>query len=164
MCRHCQNGRLSRRTLVVSLAALPLLGACKEQKEGPEEIHWGRETCAICGMIISDPRFAAEIRGGEDRALLKFDDIGDAVHWMSIQPWKDAPETEFWVMDSNTGTDWLDARKAFYHTDAVSPMDYGYRAVPTQEPGTVDFATMYQGALDHGLTLGCLPVEEWKTE
>ncbi len=160
----CNCAQPTRRHVLGSLAVLPFLVACKEQKEGPEDIRWGRETCAICGMIISDSRFAAEIRGGPDRTLLKFDDIGDAVHWLSIQTWKDEPETEFWVMDSNNGREWLDARRAFYHTDAVSPMDYGYAAVASREPGTVDFAAMWDGAIAHGLTTGCLPVEEWVTE
>jgi copper chaperone NosL len=159
MCR-C---RLHRRTFLGIIAAAPLLAACKPQKEGPEDIRWGRETCAICGMIISDPRYAAEIRGGPDRTLVKFDDIGDAVHWLSVQDWADSPD-EFWVRDSNTGEDWLDARRAFYHPDTISPMDYGYAAVPTQEPGAVTFEQMKAGVMAKGLSSRCLPIEEWKTE
>ena len=155
---------IPRRGFLALLGAAALLAACKEQTEGPEDIHWGRETCAICGMIISDARFAAEVRGGPDRALIKFDDVGDAVHWLSVQPWKNEENVEFWVMDSNTGADWLEARNVFYHTDAVSPMDYGYRAVPTQEPGAVSFEVMRAGVILHGLSSGCLPVEEWKNQ
>ena len=66
-----------RRAMIALLAATPFVAGCMPQDEGPEEIRWGRETCAICGMIISDPRFGAEVRGGAERDLLKFDDIGE---------------------------------------------------------------------------------------
>ncbi|MCP5037526.1 MAG: hypothetical protein GY945_08000 [Rhodobacteraceae bacterium] len=155
---------LPRRSFLGLLASLPLLVACKEQKEGPEDIRWGRETCAICGMIITDARYAAEVRGGPDKALVKFDDIGDAVHWLMVQTWKGEADVEFWVRDSITGEDWLDARAAFYHPDTISPMDYGYGAVPTHEPGSVTFEVMQAAVLLQGLSSRCLPVEEWKTE
>jgi len=160
MCR-CNH---TRRSVLGLLVAAPLLVACKEQTEGPEDIRWGRETCAICGMIISDARYAAEVRGGPDKKLLKFDDIGDAVHWLSAQPWKAEPNVEFWVMDSNNGTDWLDARTAYYLPDTISPMDYGYAAVPIREAGTVSFEVMRAGVIMKGLSSRCLPIDEWKTE
>lgn len=157
MCR-CTH---TRRSVLGLLVAAPLLAGCKEQTEGPEDIRWGRETCTICGMIISDARYAAEVRGGADKRLFKFDDIGDAVHWLSVQDWKAEPDVEFWVMDSNNGTDWLDARTSFYIPDTISPMAYGYAAVPTRETGTVTFEVMRASVLLRGLATGCLPPEEW---
>lgn len=157
MCR-CTH---TRRSVLGLLVAAPMLAACKEQTEGPEDIRWGRETCVICGMIISDARYAAEVRGGADKRLYKFDDVGDAVHWLSVQEWKAGPDVEFWVMDSNNGTDWLDARTAYYHPDTISPMAYGYAAVPTREAGTVTFEVMRASVLMRGLASGCLPPEEW---
>ena len=111
-------------------------------------------------MIISDARYGAEVRGGADKRLRKFDDIGDAIHWLELQSWRDAPDVEIWVMDSNTATDWLDARQAFYHPDTISPMDYGYAAVPTPEPGAVSFEEMKEGVMLKGLSSRCLPFEE----
>lgn len=155
MCRHCHAP--NRRQMLALLAAVPLVAACKPQNEGPEDIRWGREACEICGMIISDPHFAAEVRGGPDRRLAKFDDVGDAVNWLAAQDWKDDPDIEFWVMDSETGTEWLDARQVFYRGDAVSPMDYGYAAVKHPASDTVDFAAMRQAVIERGLTWRCLP-------
>lgn len=142
------------------LAAAPLLGACKPQSEGPEDIRWGREVCEICGMIISDPFYASEVRGGPDRRLVKFDDIGDAVHWLEMQTWKADPDVEFWVMNVDTGTDWLDARSSYYRSGVVSPMDYGFAAIPAYEAGVVDFSTMKRAVLEKGLSSRCLPLEE----
>ena len=158
MCRRCHGP--SRRQMIALLAAAPLLAACKPQSEGPEPIRWGRETCEICGMIISEPQYASEIRGGPDRKLVKFDDIGDAVHWLEEQPWKDAPDVEFWVMDYDSGTKgdaWMDARQAYYRAGVVSPMDYGYAAVRHPASDTVDYAAMRTEVLKRGLTWRCVP-------
>lgn len=156
MCLHLHR----RRSVLGLLAAAPLLAACKPQTEGPEEIRYSREVCEICGMIISDPFFASEVRGGPDKRLVKFDDIGDAVHWLQMQTWKDDPEIEFWVMSAENGTDWMDARASYYRSGAVSPMDYGFAAIPAYEPGAVDFETMKVAVLAKGLSSRCLPPEE----
>lgn len=161
MCRCSHNH--SRRAVLAMLAATTVVAGCKPKKEGPEPIRWGREVCEICGMIISDPRYGAEVRGGPDKRLAKFDDIGDAVHWLDMQSWKSEPDVEFWVMDSNNGEDWLDARVAYYHPDTVSPMDYGFAAVPSAEPGTLRFDDMVKSVMARGLSSRCLPVEEITT-
>lgn len=157
MCRHTQAP--NRRQMIAMLAIAPVLAACKPQDEGPEEIRWGREVCSICGMIISEPNFAAEVRGGPDRALLKFDDVGDAVHWLEIQPWKDEPEVEFWVRDYETGSRWLDARQARYMRVGFSPMDYGFGATESSGPDTLGFDEMYAEVIKRGLTSRCVPTD-----
>lgn len=159
MCRNC--GGPDRRQVLALLAALPLVAGCRPQTEGPEDIRWGRETCAMCGMIISDPHFAAEIRGGQDRELLKFDDIGDAVLYLQEQPWKDAPATEFWVRDYETGTQWLEARKVRYKGGVVSPMDYGFAALAQPSPDSISFDEMVKAVIAKGLASGChVPTEQ----
>jgi nitrous oxide reductase accessory protein NosL len=150
---------LNRRATIALLAALPFVAACKPQKEGPEDVRWGREVCIICGMIISDPRFAAELRGGPERDLVKFDDVGDAIHWLRGQEWAQDPDIEFWVRDYETGTRWIDARTARYVTGVVSPMDYGFGAVERSGPDTMSFGEMEAEVLKIGLTSRCLPTE-----
>jgi nitrous oxide reductase accessory protein NosL len=157
MCRH--HPHLHRRAALALLAGAPFLAACKAEAKGPEDIRWNRETCEICGMIISDPAYAAEVRGGPDMRLAKFDDIGDAVHWLELQPWKAEPAVEFWVRNADTAADWMDARTSYYRGGVVSPMDYGYAAIPGWEPGAVDFAAMVAAVLEKGLSSRCLPLE-----
>lgn len=157
MCRHCEGP--NRRQMLALLAAVPLLGACKPQSEGPEPIRWGREFCPACGMIISEPQFAAEVRGGPENVLTKFDDIGDAINWIDMQGWP-APPKEIWVMDYDSGRagdQWLDARSAFYRTGVISPMDYGFSAVRLPASDTVDFDAMCAAVRERGLTSRCLP-------
>ena len=153
----CTRRCFCRRAASLALLALaaPLLAACK-QKTGPEAIHYDRDACEMCNMIISDPRFATEIRDPDGR-IHKFDDIGDAIHWMENQPWFKAGQQpkEFWVMNFRDGKTWLDARKAFYLPDQVSPMDYGFAAVPTREPGSVNFTEMRRRVIAKGIHARC---------
>ncbi|MGE5516711.1 MAG: protein NosL [Bacteroidota bacterium] len=131
-----------------STAVLLLLaGGCSGEHRGPEAVKLGRDTCELCRMIISDVRFAAEIRGGNRGKLVMFDDIGCAVRWLQDVTWKDAPETEFWVMDSRSGTTWLDARKASYVPGTQTPMDYGFAAIAQSETGTAPYAVMAEKVL-----------------
>lgn len=151
----------TRRTALTFLPATALvLSGCMKQTEGTEEIHYGREPCAMCGMIISDPHFASEIRGGAKAELVKFDDVGDAVNWLKVKNWSDDDLMEFWVMDSNDGKTWLDARKAFYMTGAMSPMNYGFAAVAVAQDGAISFAEMQKRALARGLSSRCITPKE----
>lgn len=155
MCRRCHAP--NRRTVLMLLAAAPLVAGCKPQSEGPEPIRWGREFCEVCGMIISEPQFASEIRG-PDRKLHKFDDIGDAVNWLDLQTWRDDPGIEFWVMDyesGRAGNQWIDARQAHYRAGVISPMDYGFAAFRLTASDTCNYATMREAALQRGLTSRC---------
>lgn len=148
---------LAMLTLLVSLAA------CNQPKTGPVEIRYGRDTCALCNMIISDPRYATQIRGGPGHEAYKFDDIGDALVFLERQTWKDQPNVEFWVMDVEKGKTWLDARKAFYLGGMQSPMAHGYGALAEPRPGTVGFDTMRALAKKRAAKLYCLPGSEKAT-
>ena len=49
------------------LALLPLagtlLGGCeKDPNSGPVDVKWDRQVCERCSMILSDTRYAAQIR------------------------------------------------------------------------------------------------------
>lgn len=147
----------NRRSVLTMMPFTVLaLSGCMKQLEGPEEIRYGREACAMCGMIISDPHFASEVRGGPDAALVKFDDIGDAVNWIKGKDWTDGDVKEFWVMDSADGKSWLDARTSFYLTGAMSPMNYGFAAIREAREGAVSFAEMKRLSLARGLSSLCI--------
>ena len=74
-----------RQFLAASAFILGPLSACGKKGNWPEgmaEIKWDRDTCVRCSMVISDPRFAAEMRGGEKNTVFKFDDICCLVFWL----------------------------------------------------------------------------------
>jgi len=154
----------TRRVFIgfVPFTALALSG-CMKQAEGAEEINYSRESCTMCGMIISDPHFATEIRSAKDKALVKFGDFGCAAQWLKSAKWEDADIAEFWVMNSDDGTTWLDARKASFTSGAITPMDYGYAAVADARSGAVTFEEARKAVLSKGLSSRCLEPDVSKT-
>jgi hypothetical protein len=150
-----------RRFIVAGLALTPLaaaLSACGHSGAWPEgmaEIKWDRDTCTRCSMVISDRRFAAQLRGGEKNIAFKFDDIGCAVFWMHDKqkeyPWLADAATRFWVADAGgNGEKWLEAKKARYSGGGMSPMGYNYSARAYAEAGSQGFEEMRQHVLAKG--------------
>jgi hypothetical protein len=142
----------------MAAALLPLSGCGRkgEWPEGMQEIKWDRDTCVRCSMVISDRRFAAEMRGGPKNTVFKFDDIGCAVFWLRDKaqqfPWMAEAATRLWVADVNNRGDtlrWHDARKAHYF-GKVSPMGYNFGAVALPQAGSTDFADMSRHVLAKG--------------
>lgn len=149
---------MERRRFLLLSGGL-LLAACGKKGHWPEgmaEIKWDRDTCVRCNMVISDPRFAAQMRGGEKDTVFKFDDIGCLVFWLRDRaaqyPWMTEPATRMWVADSNdmSGATWLDPRTAHYLGGRLSPMGYNFAAVPDAAPGSLTFETMRMQVLAKG--------------
>jgi len=152
-----------RRFLVATgLAVTPLaalLSACGSKGNWPEgmaEIKWDRDTCVRCNMVISDRRFAAEMRGGPKNTVFKFDDIGCAVFWMRDKlanyPWMSEADTRLWVADATSSGNevrWLDAKQAQYFSK-TSPMGYNQAALALPQAGSAGFAEMSQHVLAKG--------------
>ena len=124
---------MSTRSLILSIALLLLLlsGCSGDPGTGPKEPRWDRDACERCRMVLSDRHFSAQIRylpeGKKRTKVLWFDDIGCAALWLEDKPWKDASKTEIWVTDHRSG-EWIDARKATYVRDKITPMAYGLGA------------------------------------
>lgn len=127
-----------------------LLAACQqESRTGPVEVKWDRDTCVRCNMALSDKRYAAQVRGGPKHQAYKFDDFGCVVFWLNDKPWANAPATEIWVMDMRSGK-WIDARKAYYVPNKMTPMAYGFGAVALPEPGSVNYEEARKQVLAKG--------------
>ena len=82
-----------------------------------QPIKWDRDTCVVCNMVISDRRFAGEMRGGPKNTVFKFDDLGCIAFWLNDKaadyPWMREPATRLWVADVNSrGKDMQLARRA----------------------------------------------------
>lgn len=149
---------IERRDFLLLSAGVLLAGCGRKQHwpEGMAEIKWDRDTCVRCNMVISDRRFAAELRGGEKDTVFKFDDIGCLVFWLRDKaaqyPWMAAPATRMWVADSTdmSGATWLDPRTAYYLGGRLSPMGYNFAAVRDAASGTLTFAAMREQVLAKG--------------
>jgi len=117
--------------------------ACEKKGTQPSEVHWDRDMCARCAMVVSDRRNTVQVKNPQDSKTYMFDDIGCMVLWFDEEkiPWAD--KAVIWITDVDTG-EWIDARKAFYDTENITPMAYGFSAhkkleniEPTQE--VIDF-------------------------
>ena len=124
---------VTRRIFVVSSLLAPfLLNGCNGEADAaqPPQIGYGRDTCARCGMIISDERYAAALVAPDGRVRL-FDDAGE----MLMSAAEDAPEGQrAWAHDRQ-GKQWIDATTAIYARGEpeTTPMGTGYVAFAKRE-------------------------------
>lgn len=144
---------MKRRRFIASLPLVALscsqLGCHGEPVSGPVDIKWDRETDPRCSMVISDKRFAAQIRDPAGK-VWKFDDIGCAMFWLAQQSFtEDSPKSEYWVADYQGGA-WLDARQANYLAGKKSPMGYHFAALAAADAGTITYREMKQQILSRG--------------
>jgi len=129
------------------LIAVLLAGCWSGSNTGPGEIHWDRQTCEHCQMVISERRHAVQIRKTGVRRTHAFDDLGCALLWLEEQGLLAGSdeEPEIWVRAAADG-DWIDARTARFETGLATPMAYGF------------------GVADRGLSLGEVQTEVIETE
>ncbi|NPA74369.1 MAG: hypothetical protein GXO12_06610 [Epsilonproteobacteria bacterium] len=114
--------------IVLSLVSLTAFSGCdKKDPTKPAKMHWDRDMCERCKMAISERKYAVQIVNPANGKHYEFDDIGCAVLWMDEEhiPWKD--KAVIWITDAKTGK-WIDAKKAMYTDDSITPMAYGIAA------------------------------------
>ena len=102
--------------------------ACeKKDTSGVAKVHWDRDMCARCIMVISDRHNTTQVRDPSTGKKYMFDDIGCMALWFEEEKiaWKN--NAIIWITDVRTG-EWIDARRAYYTTDNITPMAYGFSA------------------------------------
>jgi hypothetical protein len=108
---------------IVKLAGMLLVAlavACQGASDPPKDPVWGKQPCSSCAMLVSDPRFAAQLlTDSGDR--LYFDDVGCMAAFFIKRKTKGG---QAWVR-SNTGA-WVQAGLAHFSNGAKTPMDYGF--------------------------------------
>lgn len=118
---------------VAAVAGFTLLPSDEEKSEFPE-LKLGQQSCAHCGMIISDARFAAAWRDGDGDDTF-FDDIGCMVAMGAEHP--PAGFARYYVHDYLAGEadGWIDAELAYYAKDDSirTPMASGIAAFERRE-------------------------------
>lgn len=128
---------------VAVLTTLTLSACSSSDTAGPPEIQYGRDICVQCGMIASEPRFAAAYRL-EDGTAQIFDDLGDLIlRQRAAQHVIDPSET--WVHDFET-EEWVDVANAYFVTtlSVTTPMGHNILAFSTEERA-VAFASAVNG-------------------
>lgn len=96
-------------TTAVIVAFALLATACRANVTGPPEIAVDGTPCSHCGMLVSEPAYAAAYRAA-GRPPRVFDDIGCMLHALRREP---ASPITAWVHDA-AGGGWLDADTAIF--------------------------------------------------
>jgi len=101
--------------------------ACDSKKNNTEarEVHWDRDMCERCKMVVSDRHHAVQIINPQTHKTYMYDDLGCAVLWFKEEhiPWEN--QAVIWITDAKNGK-WIDARKAYYDTGNITPMAFGF--------------------------------------
>jgi len=107
-----------------------LLGFTACEKKNPTEIHgvhWDRDMCERCKMVVSDRHHATQVINTANGRSYMYDDIGCAVLWFEEEKIGWISTAKIWVTDITTGK-WIDAKTAFYDTNNITSMAYGFAA------------------------------------
>lgn len=143
---------VGRRALLTRAAALSVLvaaggpAACgrrgRPAGDDPVEVEPG-DTCARCGMVISDMRHVGEIIG--DRDVWKFDDVGELFIYRQEQGLSDGDVRATYVKGYDTGQ-WVEAGSAHYVVapDVATPM--GTHVLALVEEDSVGAYTVSESA------------------
>ncbi|HSQ67401.1 MAG TPA: hypothetical protein VLM85_29505 [Polyangiaceae bacterium] len=116
--------------------ALLLVAACDDGSRAVDPV-WGKQACAHCAMLVSDPRFGAELTTREGDRLF-FDDPGCMASYLRER----SPHVRrMWVHDASGA--WVDATQAHFRTGASSPMDFGFQA---DAAGSADWSAVVAAA------------------
>lgn len=128
------KGREVLRIKLFILSLLFLFAGCQEKSvdNGVAEMHWDRDMCARCVMVISDRKNAVQVRDVKSNKVYKFDDLGCMALWLKEENIEFKDSAKIWITDVQTGA-WIDARTAFYTADNITPMSFGYSAYKTKE-------------------------------
>jgi len=131
---------LELTAVALSLAASLAVSACSAKPSGPPAIEIDRTACSHCGMLISEPLYAAAYQAAGAEARV-FDDI---------QCLREAARTEsgpltFWFHDAND-QGWIDGGAAMFvaSPEIRSPMGGGLIAY-RDRAGADRAAQQYKG-------------------
>ncbi len=151
---------MTRTALLLPIVVISLLAAgCARSgpSTGPPEIAYGRDLCVECGMIISEPRFAAAYRL-PDGTEAKFDDLGGLlIHGHETG---ELDEATVWVHDYDT-EEWIEAEAAFYVVTGTGATPMGYGIFSFADRATAErFAAEADGAVMTWEELTAIPTDQ----
>ncbi|OHE07819.1 MAG: hypothetical protein A2513_07935 [Sulfurimonas sp. RIFOXYD12_FULL_33_39] len=120
------------RFLLVFLFVVFSFFGCQEQSANEVgKINWDRDMCDRCVMVISDRKNTVQLRDLSTNKLYKFDDIGCMAIWFNEENIEFKDKAKIWITDVESG-EWIDARAAFYTSQNITPMGFGFSAHKTK--------------------------------
>ena len=127
----------------------------------PIPINYNHDQCDFCKMMISDPRYGAEIVT-EKGKIYKFDSIECMPAFLRQVQMTNVNILSFWVVDFNTPQKLINAYKAVYlHSKNLrSPMGLNLTAVNNQEAAQ-NLQSRYQGQIISWAEVQLIVQENW---
>ena len=123
-----------RAVAALGLACAMALASCGPA-EGPQPIVFDREPCAHCRMLISEPRFAAQLQD-EDGRVASFDDPGCLLAYLEARR---PPVRALWFHHVREDR-WLSGETVAFEAGQSTPMGYGLGAVEAGAPAALPLA------------------------
>ncbi len=109
---------------------------------GPQPVAWDRVRCAQCGMLVSDPRFAAQLRT-EPGALAFFDDPGCLLRFRAA---RENGDRDVFLRDAASDR-WIPLADAVFVPGHATPMGYGLGARVRGEADGMSYDSALAAAL-----------------
>jgi nitrous oxide reductase accessory protein NosL len=135
--------------VIVAIIATIFISLAKEQKmitviennfdKKPLPITLGKYQDSYCGMIINELDYAAQSIT-KDGVTRFFHDVGDVVEFIKDKNNKEKITIWVWAKDSKK---WIDAKKAWFSTDELTPMKYGFGAYEKKKDNYIDYKEMF---------------------
>lgn len=127
---------MRRSSAVALVLGIVLVSLACQRQEGPPrpaEVLLGEETCERCKMIISEPRFSAQMVM-VDGSVRKFDDTGCMLHYIVENSVPDAQIAAVFVKSFDTN-EWIHSANAFFvgSGEIMTPMSHGLVAMQGEE-------------------------------
>lgn len=145
---------MRRFSFFLCLIGLLLVGCDSKPNLEPKKVHWDRDVCERCKMLLSDRRFSAQVVNPQNIRKYTFDDIGCVILWFQEEKITWSDKAVIWVNDAQSG-EWINAREAFYSVENITPMAYGFGAHKSQQQvkageEVLDFAEVSRRVLKVG--------------
>lgn len=115
------------RLILLLVMALGFVGCEKEDTSAPHTVHYDRDMCSECKMVISDRNYAVQIVDAQNNKAYMFDDIGCALVWSRANT-KEWPITPYIYVADQLSTKFINARTAFWTKGHRTPMEFGFAA------------------------------------
>ena len=116
--------------------------SCDEKdKKSLHKVHWDRDMCELCKMVISDRNYAVQVVNPTNGRSYMFDDIGCTILWFKEEKISWENEAKIYIANIEDGK-FIDAKKAYYNIGKQTPMDYGFSAYKTKNVLTFDEVKM----------------------
>ena len=135
--------------IIIAIIATIFISLAKEQKmitviennfdKKPLPITLGKYQDSYCGMIINELDYAAQSIT-KDGITRFFHDVGDVVEFIKDKNNKEKITIWVWAKDSKK---WIDAKKAWFSTDELTPMKYGFGPYEKKKDNYIDYKEMF---------------------